>query len=84
MRVRVAWCVVMRRRSVAISFGNGFGRGQHEPAGLDSLCADQVVGQVSDLASGPAEHDDLEATAGVEVKMRGGHNLLEVVVLQVG
>ncbi len=82
MRVMMRRCVVAR--AGAIPFGNGLGRCQDEPAGLDAFGTDQIVGQVSDLTRGPAQHDDLKTAAGVEVEMRGGHDPLEVVMLQIG
>ena len=64
--------------------GHGLGRGQDEPAGLDAFGTDQVVGQLADLLGRAAEHDDFEASVGVEVDVGRGHDPIKVKVLQVG
>jgi len=81
MMVSVVVRVVMRGGSLAVLRGKWFGRGQDETAGLDSLGADQVLGQDSDLARWPAEQDHFQATALVEVNVGGGDDLVEMVVL---
>ena len=75
--------VAQRRRSRPVFRGNRFGRGQDETAGLDSLGADQVIGQVSDLARGAAEQNHFQAAAFVEMDVGGGHDLVEMVVLEI-
>ncbi len=55
-----------------------------EPAGLDSLGADQVVGQVADLASGAAKQDHFQTALLVEMDVRRGDDPVEMMVLQVG
>ena len=74
---------VIDARPVAVR-RDGLGRGQDEAAGLDSLGADQVVGQVADLPSGTAEQDHFQAAFLVEMDVGRGDDAVEMMVLQVG
>jgi hypothetical protein len=81
MTVRAVVRMMMRGWTFPVGRGNGLGRSQDEPAGLDSLGADQLLGEVSDLPGGPAQQDDFQTTALVEVNVGGGDDLVEMVVL---
>ena len=78
MRVRV----LMPRLSRAVPAGDRLGRGEDEPAGLDALGADQVVGQVADLPRRPAQQDHFEAALLVEMDVGRGHDPVEMMMLQ--
>ena len=47
--------VMLMRWSVTITARHSLRGGKHQPAGLDSLGADQVVSQVTDLAGRAAQ-----------------------------
>src|SRR5665811_1425633 len=56
------------------------GRG-HELPVFDALCADQLFGQVFDLAGDTAQDYDFETVVGVQVNVQGRKNRLVVNVL---
>jgi hypothetical protein len=76
--------VVMVRTPFAVSSRDSLSRGENESAGLDPLCADQVVREVSDLPGRAAQQDHFQAALVVEVNVSCGHDLVEVMVLHVG
>ncbi len=76
--------LVVRGAGMARPLSGTAWRGQDEPAGLDALGADQVVGQVADLAGGPAEQDHFQAALLVEMDVGRGDDPVEMVVLQIG
>jgi hypothetical protein len=76
--------MLLMRWPVAVPPGDGLGRGQHEPAGLDSFCADQVVGQVANCESRAAKQDHFQTALLVEMHVRRGDDPFEMMMLQVG
>ena len=79
--------VVMRMLvAVRVPFGAGhrFRGCQNQPPGLDSLGADQVIGQFPDLAGATAEQDHLEAPMLIQVNMSRGDNPVKPPVLNLG
>jgi hypothetical protein len=79
--VVVVVVVVMVMAMTVAAVGDGLGGGEDEAAGLDPLGADQAVGQLTHQPRRAAQEDHLQATAGVEVDVGGGHDAVEVVVL---
>ncbi len=63
---------------------NRLGRRENEPAGFDALGADQVVGQTANLSGRAAKQDHFQASVAIEMNMSRGHDLIEMIVLQVG
>lgn len=51
---------------------------------LDSLCADQPVGQPLHLFGRTAKYDHLQATLVVEMRVQSGNNDFVILVLDVG
>ena len=84
MRMAVLVCMIVRMTGSAISDRDRLGGRQDEPTGLDSLGADQVVGQAADLARRAAEQDHFEAAVFVEMDMGRRDDAVQVVMLQVG
>jgi hypothetical protein len=80
MRVRM----VMGRIGTPVSSRDGLGRGEHEPPGLDSLGADQVISEVADLPGGAAQENHFQAALFVEMHVRRGNDPVKMMVLQVG
>jgi len=90
-RIFINMLVVMSVLSVAISWrwrrsGAGHRRcgSQDQPASLDPLAADQVVGQHSHLAYRAAEQDDFQTAIRVEMHVCRGDDLIQVAMLQFG
>ena len=60
---------------------DGLGRSEDEAAGLDSLGADQTVGEFANEPRRASQKDDFEASARVEVNVSRGHHPIEMEVL---
>ncbi len=61
-----------------------FGGGQDEPTGFDPFSADELLGEVADLLNGAPEQDHFEASTRIQVDVRGRHNTVQVMVLDLG
>ena len=76
--------MVMVRMPFSVLSRNGLGRGENESPGLDSLCADQVVGEVADLSSWAAEEDHFQASLIIEMNVCSRDDMVKMMVLDVG
>ena len=75
--------MVVRRPIITISTRDRLGRGKDEPAGLDTLGADQVIGQVANQPRGAAQQDHFEAALFIEMDVSCRENPVEMVMLQI-
>src|SRR4051812_15478344 len=82
--VVVVRVVMVRILVVVIAVGDGTGGGKNEAAALDALGADQAIGELADELGRASKEDHLEASARVQVDVRGRHHTVKVKVLELG
>ena len=63
------------------SLADGGRRGDYQASGLHAFGPDQAVGQFADGIGLSTEEDHLQASPGIEVDMRSGHDTSQVVML---
>jgi hypothetical protein len=82
--VLVVRMLVSVRMPVPMAIRNRLRGGEHEPACLDALRADQSVGEFSHSLGATAEQNDLEAAMSVEVHVCRRDDVVELKMLEFG